>query len=193
MKQFTVLLLLIMLVSCTASSEAEQALEDKAKYNEQLYVFSEAGNSESCGASSGDSILFGGLLLTDKGNIIVNFQTTREDSTHCFYGKYTYVGKNISYTLSNVYSFKGNWSPNEQDIASGISRNITAINDTLYATHCANENGYYRTFSGAEEHLYGIRGAHRTPNALYYMPYKETVQMKFFTWFFRQVPALKDL
>lgn len=193
MKYISLFLLLVFASTCTNTSQPTEGAKEQTSYNEQLYVFSDAGSAESCGMAQHDSLLFGGMLLTEKGHVIISFETLNEDSTRCYWGDYQLQDKNIVYTLKHVSSFKGQWSADLKNRGNVVIRDIAPISDTLYATHCANELGFFRRFAKEEISLYNISGAPRTPTSLYYMPYNAIEDQKFFTWFFRSIPELADL
>ena len=193
MKYIYLFLLLVFAGACTNTSQTGETTKEEPIYKEQLYVFADAGDSESCGLTQHDSLLFGGLLLTEKGHVIINFETLNEDSTRCYWGDYTLQDKNIVYTLKHSYSFKGQWSADLKTRGNAVLSDIAPISDTLYATHCANEHGFFRRFAKEEIKLYKITGAPKTPGSLYYMPYAAVEDQKFFTWFFRSIPELADL
>lgn len=193
MKHLRLLLIFLCACACTNTAPNTQTEKEIDEYKEQLYVFSDAGSSESCGLIRHDSLLFGGMLLTEKGHVIINFETLNEDSTRCFWGQYSMQNKNIVYTLKHCCSFKGQWSSELKNRGKVVVTDIAPITDTLYATHCANEAGFFRRFAKEEIGLYKISGAPKIPGSLYYMAYQSSEDQKFFSWFFKSIPQLADL
>jgi hypothetical protein len=159
---------------------------------DQLFIFQENNDQ----INSHEFPISGAMKLTKKGNIIYNIINEQQDTVNYFWGKYTLTDTSLSYILTNEFYFPGKWDARwdvtEPDYLKGKTRKVICNKVTLNRIK-GDSLGFYKTYAKGE-----INIAFKSQNKLKsfelsFFPYYETKEMKFYSWFYKQVPVLAKL
>lgn len=163
----------------------------------QLYLFQETFGKDPCKSTHDlENKRFGAFYFTEKGNIIYNETEMNGDTVRYFWGKYTTTSATITYTLENEFYYPGKWDARwvlpEPDYKKGKSRKIKSVSKTLNKVNCKSTS-YVLPYSATEQ-----KEALKRTNGIYayglsLFPYEETKDMKFYSWFYKQIPELAGL
>ncbi len=139
---------------------------------------------------------YGALYLTKKGHMIFNLNNEKQDTMRYFWGDYQLLGSQINIQLHHEFYYAGKWDASwiaaDPDYKKGKVRSVNLPGITLLKTHC-DSLSYYNVYSKAEQMSAAKRTDKLKPKGLYFFPYYETKDMKFYTWFYKQVPVLANL
>lgn len=159
---------------------------------DQLFIFQENNDQ----INSHEFPISGAMKLTKKGNIIYNIINEQQNTVNYFWGKYTLTDTSLSYILTNEFYFPGKWDARwdvtEPDYLKGKTRKVICNKVTLNRIK-GDSLGFYKTYAKGE-----INIAFKSQNKLKsfelsFFPYYETKEMKFYSWFYKQVPVLAKL
>ncbi len=157
-----------------------------------LYMAGEiAGLENDCAEKFLEEGLFGALYLSAKGHAIFNLSNASSDTISYFWGDYEKAGDSLVLHLDHEYFYAGKWDarwddPNP-DFKKGRSRSISAIHYVWHQRTC-NKSNYAMSYPPSPSNTNtSVAGA------LQIFPYQENKGMKFYTWFYKQVPILADL
>jgi hypothetical protein len=159
---------------------------------DQLFIFQENNDQ----INSHEFPISGAMKLTKKGNIIYNIINEQQDTVNYFWGKYALTDTSLSYLLTNEFYFPGKWDARwdvtEPDYLKGKTRKVICNKVTLNRIK-GDSLGFYKTYAKGE-----INIAFKSQNKLKsfelsFFPYYETKEMKFYSWFYKQVPVLAKL
>lgn len=176
---------------------AQQQLKSNS-YIDQLFIAAETMQATSCKPEFADEGRYGAMYLSKKGNIIVtlNSEKEKDDTIRYYWGTYSLSNSKISYQLTNEFYYKGKWDASwegeQADFRKGKSRKISAIDKLVYRTTC-DTLSFFRPYKKEEAKEAAARLNGSMPYGLYYFPYYEPKEQKFYLWFFNQVPELKNL
>lgn len=113
-----------------------------------------------------------------------------------FWGDYQLAGTQIKIQLHHEFYYAGKWDASwiaaDPDYKKGKVRVVNLPSITLHKTHC-DSLSYYNVYSKQEQLLAAKRTDKLKPKGLYFFSYYETKEMKFYNWFYKQVPVLADL
>jgi hypothetical protein len=159
---------------------------------DQLFIFQENNDQ----INSHEFPISGAMKLTKKGNIIYNIINEQQDTVNYFWGKYALTDTSLSYILTNEFYFPGKWDARwdvtEPDYLKGKTRKVICNKVSLNRIK-GDSLGFYKTYAKGE-----INIAFKSQNKLKsfelsFFPYYETKEMKFYSWFYKQVPVLAKL
>jgi hypothetical protein len=147
----------------------------------QLFLYSDAAGSDSCGA----------IYLTQKGNIIFNAIEEQADTVRYFWGTYSLTDSTLTYRLTDEYYYYGQWDERwdvpDPHYAKGKTRKIKSTEVTLFKLKFGTYP-FFQLCSKQEK-----KQADTIPSGFIYQAYYETKEMKFYTWFYKQIPVLANL
>lgn len=196
----TVFISLVILLSvfCTnKNNSTKNNISTKSlPFIHQLFVFGEVTKNQPCSMISGDSVIFGAINLTKNGNIIFNKMNQLSDTVSYFWGKYRLLDTTITFLLTDEYYYHGKWDArwdgSDPDYPKGKTRKIKSTELTLYKTKC-DTFSFFLPYSDNEIKIATKRLGGEVSNGLFCQPYQETKEMKFYSWFYKQVPVLAQL
>lgn len=159
---------------------------------QQLFIIQE--NKEQNPSNS--LFVSGAMYLTKKGNIIYNIINEQQDTVNYFWGKYTLTDTSLTYLLTNEFYYPGKWDarwdvPNP-DYLKGKTRKVICPKVTLNRTK-GDSLSFFKHHAIEEINLALKNNNSSKTYALSYFPYYETKEMKFYSWFYKQVPILEHL
>jgi hypothetical protein len=187
------------LTFCTNNSDPQknQSGKNNAAFTtipfiEQLFIFQE--NKEQNPSNS--RFVSGAMYLTKKGNIIYNIINEQQDTVNYFWGKYTLTDTSLSYLLTNEFYFPGKWDARwdipDPDYLKGKTRKVICTQVTLNRSK-GDSLSFFKRHT-IEEINIALKDNYSSKTfALSYFPYYETKEMKFYSWFYKQVPILAQL
>ena len=157
-----------------------------------LYMAGEiAGLQNDCSEKFLEEAFFGALYLSAKGHAIFNLSNASSDTIRYFWGDYHKAGDSIVLDLDHEYFYAGKWDARwdvpSPDYKNGQSRSVPTKHYILKQRIC-NKSNFAMTYPQRPLNT-NTSGA----GALLFFPYKESRDMKFYTWFYKQVPVLADL
>lgn len=166
-------------------------------YFEQLYLFGETTLPYKCNfIEDEENVQWGAAYFTKKGNVIYYSINMSGDTVSYLYGSYTKKDSSITLKLTNEFYYYGKWDArwdiSEPDYTKGKTRKVKVKEITLYKSVC-DSNNLYQPYSNAERKVAANRLKGHRFCGLVFFPYTETPNMKFYTWFFKQIPVLANL
>ncbi len=188
-----VIILLLCLFAFSANKTRAQ--NNKNKLIQQLFLFNECVKTDACKfINENEESKSGAVYFTNKGNVIYHTIDFKGDTVRYYYGTYSKSDASITIVLKNEFYYKGKWDARwdakEPDYKKGRSRQIKPRTITIQAS-CEPKN-YLKPYSASEKKQAAVHYG-QEPFGLVYFPYEETSNMKFYTWFFKQVPVLANL
>lgn len=172
-------------------------ISQNSAFIQQMYLFQETFGKDPCSSGSTyDDAQNGAYYFTKKGNVIFNMNDFNSDTVRYYWGKYQITNSAITYTLGNEFYYPGKWDARwdvpEPDYKKGKSRKITPVIRTLQKVNCKN-TAYMLSFNANEKKAADKRHKGANASGLGLFPYEETKEMKFYTWFYKQIPFLAEL
>lgn len=161
-------------------------------YVDQLFIFQEGKDK----MISNEFVVCGAMKLTKKGNVIYNVINEKQDTISYFWGKYSLTDTSLRYLLTDEFYYLGNWDarwdvPNP-DYLKGKTRKVISTEVTLKRTTSDSLN-FFKQYTQNESNIALKDHDNLNPYSLFYFPYYEPKEMKFYSWFYKQVPALANL
>ncbi len=201
MKKSSILIALLGMVwvSCTDKSNSvpKEAATVQYPFKNQLFHFFETEDAGFCDQLiPGPVEVFGAIYFTQKGNVIFTVVDQQSDTVRYFWGKYRFTDTTLTYHLTDEYYYPGRWDAGwmvaAPDYLKGQTRTVNLAEKTLLRSKC-DKIPYYYPYSREEGELAAKRYQGKTPFGLYYQPYYEPKNQKYYTWLFQQIPVLRDL
>jgi hypothetical protein len=187
----------ILLAFCTSKDNStknahSQNISKSNTFVDQLFIFQEGKDK----MASHEFVVCGAMNLTKKGNIIYNVINEKQDTVSYFWGKYNLTDTSLNYLLTDEYYYPGNWDarwdvPNP-DYLKGKTRKVISSEVTLKRTK-GDSLSFFKQYSQNENNTALKDHDNLKPYSLFYFPYYEPKEMKFYLWFYKQVPALAKL
>lgn len=197
-----VVLIGMILGSCTSKTHsiAGQSISESLPPIEQLYLYNETSDSVNCaGIPDPSDQLSGSMYLTKKGKIILNIHPPTPDTSYYYLGTYTLQTHALSYQITDVYytflksdNFLVNDTLFNADYQNGRIRKVKSPTITLFKANCDNI-AYLYPYSAKEKAEASKRLNGIEPYGKAYIHYKETPGMKFYSFLYKNVPALDSL
>lgn len=159
---------------------------------DQLFIFQENNDKN----TSNEFIVSGAMYLTKKGNIIYNIINEHHDTVSYFWGNYQLTDTTLSYQLTDEYYYPGKWDAHwdvtKPDYLNGKTRKVVC-NEVILNRTKGDSLSFYKHYT--KEEINTALKDIAAPKAydLSYFPYYETKEMKFYSWFYKQVPVLAKL
>lgn len=183
----------LLVIGCIANPIKSQ--NKAGKTIQQLYLFNECIKKDACKfINENENSKSGAVYFTNKGNVIYHTIDFNGDTVRYYYGTYTNNNSTITIVLKNEFYYKGKWDARwdtaEPDYKKGKSHSIKTYTITIQAS--CEPNNYLKPYSDSEKKQAAVNYG-QEPYGLVYFPYQETANMKFYTWFFKQVPVLANL
>lgn len=171
------------------------AQNNSGKLMQQLYLFHECVKTDACKfINEIEDSKSGAVYFTNKGNVIYHTIDFKGDTVRYFYGNYIITKVGVTIKLNKEFYYKGKWDARwdtaEPDYKKGKSRSIKP--QTISIQTSCKPNEYLKPYSASEKKQAAVNYG-QEPYGLVYFPYEETPNMKFYTWFFKQVPVLANL
>lgn len=188
---------LCLMAACTAPESQPSKQLPKQTFFRQLYHHFETPNADFCkhGNSLGGAQM-GAICFTEKGHVIYNVQREDRDTVSYFFGTYAFTDTGITCTLTDEFYYPGRWDASwivpDPDYAKGKTRKITPISMALQANPC-NGIPYAHVYTEEERQLAGKRLNGVLPYGFFLEAYGEPANMKYYSWFYKQVPVLAEL
>jgi hypothetical protein len=136
------------------------------------------------------------MYLTHKGNVIFNIVNFHEDTVRYQFGTYTTTDTSLTYHLTEEFYYHGQWDAKwnvpDPDYKKGKTRKIVTPEVTLFRTK-HDSLTFFRPYTALEKAAATIRDNGAKPEGIDYWRYHETEDMKFYSWFYKQVPVLAEL
>lgn len=180
-------------------SENQLAEVKPLPFMDQLFLFQESTDPVGCGTEGAitiEPVRTGVLRITRNGHVIRAMIDQQGDTMRYRWGTYKITDKAISYQLTDEYFYPGHWDDPwdvpDPAYAKGAVRKIAEQEVTITRTEC-NPTFYYIRYTERERKLAAEHYANASPAGLSYRPYRETKDMKFYSWLFEQIPVLADL
>lgn len=182
-----------LVIGCIANPIKSQ--NTAGKTIQQLYLFNECIKTDVCKfVNENENSQSGAVYFTNKGNVIYHTIDFKGDTVRYYNGTYIKNPTSITIVLKNEFYYKGKWDARwdaaEPDYKKGKSRSIKPLTITLQSS--CEPNNYLKPYSESEKKHAAVNYS-QEPFGLVYFPYEETKNMKFYTWFFKQVPVLSNL
>jgi hypothetical protein len=146
MKKTILYLSTIILVLTSCGDKNVQTKDDNiikpVSFSNLFLRYGETSDPKFCSSDSlipGDVGIFGGLYLTEKGNIIISPACMACDSGSIYWGKYTLTDTSITYTLTDEFYYLNSQDENakaEDDYANGKTRKLKIDPITLLKSKC---------------------------------------------------------
>jgi len=191
--------IVLLLASCNNKSNTTQTTSTikPHPFIQQLYLFGESADESFAGQLPGDSGgVFGAAYFTKKGNVIYNTMDMDGDTVSYFWGKYIVTDTTITYQLTDEFYYPGKWDArwdaNDPDYKKGKTRKVQPMEVRLHKSKDA-WFPLYRPYTAEERKQAAKKFKGTIPFGLVFQPYTETKDMKFYTWFYKQIPALAEL
>lgn len=190
------------LYSCSSKSPMTEVKEEFSILPpiEQLFLYNETSDSVHCsGISDPSDQLSGSMYLTKKGMVIFNIHPPTPDTSYYYFGTYTLQTHVLSYQITDVYytflksdNFLVNDTLFNADYQNGRIRKVKSPTVTLLKANCDNI-AYVYPYSAKEKAEASKRLNGIEPYGKAYIHYKETPDMKFYSFLYKNVPALDSL
>ncbi|HLP94765.1 MAG TPA: hypothetical protein VK168_12055 [Saprospiraceae bacterium] len=169
----------------------------KQTFFRQLYHHFETLDSDFCTKSNPlEGAQMGAICFTEKGNVIFNVLRDDRDTVSYLFGTYAFTDAGMVCTLTDEFYYPGRWDASwigpDPDYTKGKTRKITPLRMALQSVPCA-EIPYAHVYTEAEKHVAGKRLNGSLPYGFYLEPYEEPADMKYYSWFYQQVPVLAQL
>lgn len=184
---------------CTNNTDPQKnhSLKNKAAsssipFIEQLFIIQENKQQD----PSNSLFVSGAMYLTKKGNIIYNIINEQQDTVNYFWGKYTLTDTSLTFLLTDEFFYPGKWDArwdvSNPDYFKGKTRKVICPKVTLNRT-MGNSLSFFKNHA-IEEINFALKNNNSSKTYdLSYFPYYETKEMKFYSWFYKQIPILAQL
>lgn len=183
-------LIVIWFAACTGHNNSDLKNSSTLLSANQLFLFQENINP---GESTPQA---GAMYLTNKGNIIFNTINEQSDTQSYFWGKYKLTDTSLIFRLTDEYYYCGKWDArwdaDKPDYANGKTRKIKPSEVTLFKTK-SDSLSFFRIYSNENYSGPVNKTNSREPKRIDFWKYYETKEMKFYTWFYKQIPTLARL
>lgn len=174
-----------------------------SKNIDQLYILMESIDLKTCqGVDFEEGGIQGGLYFTPNGHVIFAPLSLENDTARYYWGTYQLTEGSFTYELTNEYytyltnlNYMKNGSDTEinPEYLNGKTRKIKLVKRSLTKHNCKDVD-YAYNYTDEEKAQAKKRLNNRYhPDGFTLMPYKETPNMKYYTWLFKQIPCLAKL
>ncbi len=201
-KRAVVAFLAIILSACASKTHTvtEESTSETLAPIEQLYLYNETSDSVNCsGIQDPTDQLSGSMYLTKKGKIILNIHPQTPDTSYYYCGTYTLQSNALTYQITNVYctflqsdNFLINDSTFNPEYLNGKIRAVKHDPVTLQKAKC-NSIAFVYPYTDTEKREAGKRLNGIEPYGRAYKAYTETPGMKFYTFLYKNIPAIDSL
>ena len=202
MAKLIILFIGFLIYACTSTSPITEVKEELPILPpiEQLFLYNETSDSIHCsGISDPSEQLSGSMYLTKKGKVILNIHPPTPDTSYYFIGTYNMQTHVLCYQITDVYytflnsdNFLVNDTLFNADYQKGKIRKVKSPIVTLFKANCDNIS-YLYPYSAKEKEEASKRLNGIEPYGKAYILYKETPGMKFYSFLYKNVPALDSL